>query len=310
MAKSYWAARLRLEDRLFDIVNFLILVFVGIITLYPFLNVLAVSLNESIDTVRGGITVWPRDFTLHNYERLLQNLNLWSAAAMSVLRTAVGATFATVSTILVAYALSRREFPLRTVINVALVITMYVSGGLIPEYMLYRSLGLLNNFWVYIFPTMATAFNIIIVRTYIRTQPNSFVESGRLDGANEFRIIFSIVVPLIMPVVAVIILFVSVNQWNSWVDTYIFASRAEHLTTLQYELQKRISSAMQSMAQTVEQSSQQAIQEQAQEGTRTVVLPRSVRAAMTMVTVIPIIMVYPFLQRFFVSGILVGGLKD
>ncbi len=310
MAKSYWASRLKIEDRVFDTIIFVVLAFVGVITAYPFLNVLAVSLNESIDTVRGGITIWPRKFTLHNYERLMQNLSLWSAAGMSVLRTAVGASLSTVSTILVAYALSRREFPLRKLISVMLVITMYVSGGLIPQYMLYRAIGLLNNFWVYVLPTMAQAFNIIIVRTYIRSQPDSFVESGRLDGANEFRIIFSIVVPLIMPVIAVVVLFVSVFQWNSWLDTYIFNARAEHLTTLQYELQKRISSAMQSMTQGLGQSSQQVIAEQAQEGTRTVVLPRSVRAAMTMVTVIPIVLVYPFLQRFFVSGILVGGLKD
>lgn len=309
MAKSYWASRLRLEDRAFDTVIFFILVFVGVITAYPFLNVLAVSVNDSIDTVRGGITIWPRRFTLHNYERLLQNLSLWNAAGMSVLRTVVGASLSTTSTILVAYALSRREFPLRRLISTLLVITMFVSGGLIPQYMLYRALGLLDNFWVYVLPTMAQAFNIIIVRTYIRSQPDSFVESGRIDGAGEFRIIFSIVVPLIMPVVAVVVLFVSVFQWNSWLDTYIFNARAEHLTTLQYELQKRISSAMQSITQDV-RSSQEVVAEQAQEGSRTVVLPRSVRAAMTMVTVIPIVMVYPFLQRFFVSGILVGGLKD
>lgn len=309
MAKSYWASRLRLEDRAFDTVIFFILVFVGVITAYPFLNVLAVSVNDSIDTVRGGITIWPRRFTLHNYERLLQNLSLWNAAGMSVLRTVVGASLSTTSTILVAYALSRREFPLRRLISTLLVITMFVSGGLIPQYMLYRALGLLDNFWVYVLPTMAQAFNIIIVRTYIRSQPDSFVESGRIDGAGEFRIIFSIVVPLIMPVVAVVVLFVSVFQWNSWLDTYIFNARAEHLTTLQYELQKRISSAMQSITQDV-RSSQEVVAEQAQEGSRTVVLPRSVRAAMTMVTVIPIVMVYPFLQRYFVSGILVGGLKD
>ena len=309
MAKSYWASRLNLEDRIFDTLIFLLLTFVGIITAYPFLHVLAVSLNESIDTVRGGITVWPRVFTLNNYQRLLNNLSLWSAAGMSVLRTVVGAAFSTTSTILVAYALSRKEFPLRGLISTMLVVTMYVSGGLIPQYMLYRSLGLLNNFWVYVLPTMAQAFNIIIVRTYIRSQPDSFVESGRIDGANEFRIIFSIVIPLILPVIAVIVLFVSVFQWNSWIDTYIFNSRAEHLTTLQFELQKRIAGAMQSMTQGLDQSSQQVINEQAQEG-RTIVLPRSVRAAMTMVTVFPIVLVYPFLQRFFVSGILIGGLKD
>lgn len=310
MAKTYWASRLKLEDKIFDTIVFLILLFVGVVTAYPFLNVLAVSLNESIDTVRGGIGIFPRKLTIHNYERLLQNLELWTATRVSVLRTVIGATLSTSVTVLVAYALSRPEFPLRRLISTMLVITMYVSGGLIPQYMLYRALGLLGNFWVYIFPTMAQAFNIIIVRTYIRSQPDSFVESARLDGANEFRIIFSIVIPLIMPVVAVVILFVSVFQWNAWLDTYIFNPRAEHLTTLQYELQKRITSAMQSMAQGIDQSSQQVINEQADEMTRTVVLPRSVRAAMTMVTVIPIVMVYPFLQRFFVSGILVGGLKD
>jgi putative aldouronate transport system permease protein len=178
---------------------------------------------------------------------------------------------------------------------------------LIPQYFLYRSLGLLNNFWVYILPHLATAFNVIIVRTYIRSQPDSFIESARIDGAGEFTIIFRIVMPLIIPVIAVVILFIAVFHWNSWFDTYIFASRNDSLSTLQFELQKRLTSAMALMEQGRLSSGQAVAQMQ---DTSRMTTPEAVRAAMTMITTVPIILVYPFLQRYFVAGLVIGGLKD
>jgi putative aldouronate transport system permease protein len=303
---KYWSARLRVADRAFGLFIGLFLFFVGFITLYPFLHTFVISVNDSIDTVRGGLTIWPRKFTMSAYKHLIQdNRQIYAAAGMSVLRTVVGVSFSTVSTVLIAYALSRREFLLRRLISFMVILTLYVQGGLIPNYFLFRTLGLLNSFWVYIVPHLAVAFNIIIVRTYIRQQPDSFIESAKIDGANEFRIIFQIVFPLILPVIAVTILFIAVFQWNSWVDTYIYASRKEYLSTLQFELQKRLSSAMQLM-QDRAMSSQEALED----AERTLVLPDSIRAAMTMITILPIVLVYPFLQRYFVSGLVVGGLKD
>jgi putative aldouronate transport system permease protein len=304
--RKYWIARLRVEDRIINGIITLYLLFIGFITVYPFLHTLAISLNDSIDTIRGGITLFPRDFTTAAYERLLRsNERLGQAAVVSVVRTAVGVSFATISTVLIAYALSRKEFILRRIISFMVVLTMYVSGGLIPNYFLFRSLGLLNNFWVYILPHLAVAFNIIIVRTFIKQQPDSFIESARIDGANEFRIIFQIVMPIILPAIAVTILFIAVFHWNSWIDTYIYASRNENLSTLQFELQKRLQSAM-SIASQDAQSAQEAIQDAESE----IVTPESVRSAMTMLTFLPIVLVYPFLQRYFVSGLLIGGLKE
>lgn len=304
MDVRYIAQRMRLEDRLVNLGFALFLVFVAIITFYPFGHTLAVSFNDSIDTIRGGLTVIPRDFTTAAYGRLLRNMTLYRAAGISVLRTSVGVLLSTTATIMVAYALSRREFMLRRLISFMIIVTMYVSGGLIPQYFLYRSLKLLNNFWVYILPSLATAFNIIIVRTYIRQQPDSFVESAKIDGAGDFRIIFSIVMPIILPVIAVVVLFVAVHHWNSWIDTYIFASRNDALSTLQFELQKRIQSAM-SMVTQVGETSQEALAD----AENALVLPEAVRAAMTMITVVPIVLVYPFVQRYFVTGLIVGGLK-
>jgi putative aldouronate transport system permease protein len=305
---KYWVSRLRVEDRIISLIIGIFLLFVGFITVYPFLHTLAISLNDSIDTVRGGITLFPRDFTTAAYERLLRNnVRLGNAAVMSVLRTVVGVSMATLSTILIAYALSRKEFILRRIISFMVILTMYVSGGLIPNYFLFRSLGLLNNFWVYILPHLAAAFNIIIVRTFIKQQPDSFIESARIDGANEFRIIFQIVMPIILPAIAVTILFIAVFHWNSWVDTYIYASRNVNLSTLQFELQKRLQSAMSIAAQDA-QSAQEALSDA--EAKSEIVTPEAVRAAMTMVTFLPIVMIYPFLQRYFVSGLMVGGLKE
>ncbi len=303
---KYWFSRLKMADKIFGFFIAFFLLFVGFITLYPFMHTLAISLNDSIDTVRGGVTLFPRKFTISAYEHLLQdNKQILSAAGMSVLRTVVGVCFSTFTTVLIAYALSRREFLLRRLISFMVILTLYVQGGLIPNYFLFRNIGLLNTFWVYVVPHLAAAFNIIIVRTYIRQQPDSFIESAKIDGANEFRIIFQIVFPLILPVIAVTILFIAVFQWNSWIDTYIYASRRDYLSTLQFELQKRIASAMQ-MIQDRTMSSQEALEN----AERTLVLPDSIRAAMTMITILPIVMVYPFLQRYFVSGLVVGGLKD
>jgi putative aldouronate transport system permease protein len=304
-AKSDFLIRHQIGDKVFSFFVILFLLTVLVTTIYPFLHIVALSFNDAIDTIRGGITIFPRDFTTATYRRLLSNPQIFSAAVMSVLRTATGVLCSSITTIMVAYTLSRKEFVIRKFLTVVMILTMYIAGGLIPQYFLYRSLGLLNNFLVYILPTLISPFHVIIIRTYIKSQPDSFVESGRLDGASELQIIFRIVMPLILPVTATVILFIAVFQWNSWFDTYIFANRNEALSTLQYELQKRLTSAMALVRESADGGRFSSGQDVPQPST-----PESIRAAMTVVTTLPIVMVYPFLQRFFVSGLVVGGLKD
>lgn len=289
-------------DKLFDIINYTVMIFLVIITLYPFLYVLAVSLNDPFDTIKGGITIFPRVFTLDNYKEIFNYPSIGRAALISTLRTIIGTVLSVLSTAMVAYVLSRRDFFAGKLITTLFVITMYVGGGLVPEYLLIRSLGLMNNFLVYILPGLINPFNIILIRAYIDTIPSELQESAMIDGANDFTIFFKVIFPLCIPVLATIALFVAVEHWNSWFDTYLYCGGNKNLTTLQYELQKILANAAASST-TIDYYSNL-------DPTRTMrVTPQSLRMAMTIVTTLPIVMVYPFLQKYFIKGMTLGAIK-
>jgi putative aldouronate transport system permease protein len=258
-----------------------------------------------MDTIRGGITIWPREFSLVSYKDALGGENMLVAFRNSVLRTVISALVQTFCTAMVAYTLSRREYVLRIPIAIIYVVTMYVDGGLIPTYFLYRTFGLVNSFHVYWVPGLTVAFNMLIIRTYIRGLSDSFIESAKMEGANDFWIFIRIILPLSVPVLATIVLFTSVWQWNHWWDTFIFNSSKVNLTTLQYELMKRLASANSAMSGTsMADAFSRAIDQSGN-----MVTPKSIRAAMTIIVSLPIIMVYPFLQRYFVHGLTIGGVK-
>ena len=182
-----------------------------------------------------------------------------------------------------------------------MVMTMYINAGLIPQYFLYRSLGLIDSFWVYVLPALVGAFNVIVIRTYINSLPASLTESAKIDGASEMKIYFNIIIPMCLPVLATVALWVAVGSWNSWFDSFIFAPKQE-LSTLQYEMMKILSSSMQQGVRQpdyLQQSQQQ----------RSMVTPNSLRAAMTMVATVPILIVYPFLQKYFVT-VNIGSVKE
>lgn len=292
--------RTTLSDRMFDIGNYVFMILVLIVTLYPFLNVLAISLNDSTDTVRGGITIWPREFTLDNYQKIFTYQNLLTAFQISVLRTVIGTIFGLTACSLVAYTLSRPDFQGRKFISVFLVLTLYVSGGLIPGYLLFRDLGLLNSFWVYVMPVMVNAFYIFVIRSFMDNLPYELQESAKIDGANDLMIFLRVILPLCKPVLATIALFIAVGQWNQWFDTYLYNGSADHLTTLQYELMKILQSTQtgsdQAYGNTVERAQN--------------VSPESIKMAITIVTIVPILLVYPFLQRYFVKGMTLGAVKS
>ncbi|MCV9888738.1 MULTISPECIES: carbohydrate ABC transporter permease [Bacillaceae] len=292
-----------MKERVFDIINYIFLLIVMIVTLYPFLNVLAISLNESTDTVRGGIYAWPREFTLNNYLEIMKYDHLVTGFFNSVLRTVIGTILGVFAQAMVAFTLSRADFQGRKFVSTFLVLTMYFSGGLIPGYMLIRDLGLMNSFWVYILPGLVSAFNIIIIRSFMDGIPFSLQESAKMDGANDFTIFYRIILPLCKPVLATIALFVAVGQWNSWFDTYLFNSMNENLTTLQYELMKILDNT--SMGGNVDANQMRPNEQQQNQ-----VSPESIKMAITMVTVIPIMLVYPFVQRYFIQGMTLGAVKQ
>ncbi len=277
-----------------------------VVMLYPMLNTLAVSFNDATDSVRGGIYLWPRDFTLYNYEHVFGQAQLLQAGVISVLRTVIGTALSVFCTAMVAYTISRQYFVLRKFTTIAFVLTMYFSGGLIPTYMLMRELSLLGSFWVYIIPGLIGVFNLIVVRSFIEGLPDSLFESARIDGAGEFTMFLKIALPLCLPVIATISLFVAVFQWNSWFDVFLYNPNHPHLSTLQYELMK----ILQNSNSSISSGSAEGAFTQSQSGVQVqVVTPTSVRAAMTIIVSVPIICVYPFLQKYFVKGLTLGGVK-
>ncbi len=289
-----------LSDRLFDVLVYVFVTIITVATLYPFLNVLAISLNESTDSVRGGITIFPRVFTLENYKIIFSYEGLITGFQNSALRTVLGTLAGLLSASMLAFTLSRPDFQGRRFVSVFLALTMYVSGGLIPVFLLIRDLGLMNSFAVYILPGLVSAFNVFVIRSFIDGLPYALQESAKLDGANDFTIYWRVILPLTKPALATIALFLAVGQWNSWFDTYLYNSSSEHLTTLQYELMK----VLQSTQANTDYRSQNMAEVMSQ------VSPESVKMAITMVVTLPILVVYPFLQKYFVKGMTLGAVKS
>lgn len=292
------------KNFLYSLVIGLILTIFVFVTIYPILNTLAVSFNEGIDALRGGIYLWPRKWTLVNYKTVLKKESIMTGLTVSVLRTVVGTVLQLSTTALISFIIGRKKFLFAKHISLLYVLTMYVNGGLIPVFLLNKSLGFTNSFWVYIIPGMVGAFNMLVIRTYMNGLPDSLEESAQIDGAGYLKIFVKIYVPLCKPVFATVALFIAVGQWNSWFDTMLYNRMADNLTVLQYELMKLLSSVSQ-LSGDANQSAQAA-----SAGGTVQVTTTSVRAAATILTCLPIVALYPFLQRYFVTGLTIGGVKE
>ena len=286
-------------DKVFVTLNTLFMIMFVIITLYPVLNTLAISLNDGTDALRGGIYLLPRKFTWKNYITVLQKDNLIMGAYITVARTVIGTALALFANAILAFIVSRKRFMFKKQLSLFWVITMYVNGGMIPTFLLFKTLHLTNSFWVYVIPGMFSAFNMLVIRTYMNGISDSLEESAQLDGAGYTTIFLKIISPLCKPVYATVALFVAVGQWNSWFDAMLYNRMSANLTTLQYELMKLLSSV-----------TNQGNYVEAKKNAAGSVTPTSVRAAATILTMLPIICLYPFLQRYFVTGLTIGGVKE
>ena len=295
---------MRLEPVVFHTINTAAMLLLATVTLYPFLNTLALSFNAGNDTIRGGIYLWPRVWTSQNYTAVFAGGTIYHAFWVSVARTVITTILSLFLTSMLAYAVSRKEFVFRKPVTIIIVMTMYFNAGLIPYYFLIKDLNLLNHFLVYIIPGLISAFNMIVIRTYMQTLPDGLIESAKIDGAGDFRTFFSIILPLCQPVLATVALLVAVGQWNSWFDTFLFASSKQNLSTLQYELMKLLSSSM------ISNSSPSVVNGGDPNAARNLVTPMSIRASITIVASVPILIVYPFLQKYFVHGLQLGGVKE
>ena len=278
----------------------LMVLFCGMIvmTVYPFLNVLAISLNDPMDTMRNVNFVIPRQFTLANYRFIFAENNMVQPMIMSVVKNLVGTGLGVVFTAMLAYVLSRKDFYFNKSFTIIFIVTMYVSGGMIPEYLLImRTLRMGNNFWVYIIPGLIWVYNVILVRSFIEGMPLALQEAAKIDGANDFTIWLKVILPLCKPVLATVALFIAVGQWNSFMDTYLYA---RELPTLQYVLYEIMESAQIKVDPHAAALGQ----------LKNTVSPMSVRMAVTVVATVPILVVYPFLQKYFVGGMTLGAVKD
>ncbi|MBQ2957112.1 MAG: carbohydrate ABC transporter permease [Clostridia bacterium] len=292
------------RDIVFPLVNGFILCVLMFITLFPVLNTVAISFNDGIDAVRGGIGLWPRVFSAEAYRTLLSDKLTYNAFGISVARTVITTLLNIFFTSMLAFALSRKEYILRKFITLAVVLTMYVNAGLIPNFLLiHRTLKLSKSFWVYIIPTMFSCFNMIVIRTYIIGLPDALVESARIDGANDLRIFWQIIFPLCTPVLATVALFVAVGSWNQWFDTQLYNGSKKYLHTLQYLLKMKLATSM-NTTNAANTSVDALVNSGATKST-----PVTVRCAITVVSALPILIVYPFLQRYFVTGMVLGGVK-
>lgn len=289
------------SDRIVGAVIYAAMIFVVVVTLYPFLNVLALSLNDSTDSVRGGITIYPREFTWKNYEVIFSFQGLMTGFKNSVLRTVIGTLLGLVSASMLAYSISRPDFQGRRFVSVYLAMTMYVSAGIIPFYLLIKDLHLMGTFAVYVLPGLVSAFNVFVIRSFIDGIPYALQESAKIDGANDFTIYLRLILPMTKPALATIALFLAVGQWNSWFDTYLYNGSSESLTTLQYELIKVLQSTTTGNNGDYRSANMTQVMSS--------VSPESVKMAITIFVTVPILLVYPFLQKYFVKGLTLGSVK-
>ncbi|MCC3377219.1 carbohydrate ABC transporter permease [Cohnella sp. REN36] len=289
-------------DRAYLGIVYLFLAFVFLITFYPFWNILVLSLNSAADAVKGGIYLWPREISFASYQEILRDQEILNGLKITFLRTLVGTPLAVAVISLLAFALSKRDLVGGRAIGLFFIFTMYFGGGLIPYYMILKSVHLIDTFAVYILPNLMNVFFVIIVRTFMQELPAEVEESAKIDGANDIQIYARVVLPICVPVLVTIGLFSAINHWNSWFDSYVFTYKPQ-LKTLQAVLVKILN-------QYQTQSFTSNASQMADSAKRTAVSSDTIRMAATMVATLPIILVYPFLQRYFVKGMTLGAVKS
>lgn len=284
---------------LFNICNYAMLIALTFICFYPFYYIAIYSISDPVQALKGIVFV-PREFTLVNYEKIFRLNNLLDAFTVSVLRTIAGTLLTIVFSGLFAYIVTKDELYFRKAIYRFLIITMYFEAGLIPWYLTMKWLGLQNTFMLYILPTAVVAFYVVLMKTFIEQLPQALEESAMIDGAGYFTVFFRIIMPLSLPIIATIAVFSAVQQWNTWLDNFFLVSRDE-LRTMQLILYEYLRQAQQIVSSSN--------LEDLNRGEAAKINPESIRITITMVVTIPVMLVYPFLQRYFVKGIMLGAIK-
>ncbi|MCL2058967.1 MAG: carbohydrate ABC transporter permease [Oscillospiraceae bacterium] len=291
-------------EKLFDWFNLGLLAILGFLFVYPFIYSLALSFNDGADAMKGGIYFIPRAFTLDNYRRAFYSTDVINAMFISISRTVLTTTGAVLLSSMGAFALSFKELPGRRSLNFFIFFSNIFGGGVIPTYVLYRTLGIVDTFWVFVFPGLYSFYNILIMRVFFQNSiPEGLRESALIDGAGLLRVYAQIYMPLAMPILATVGLFVAVAQWNAWFDGLYYV-RNQKLLPLSSLLQKYVKELDYNMLNEERMTSEMEFR------VKQTVTPESFKMAVLVITTAPIICVYPFLQKYFVKGVMIGSIKE
>ncbi|WP_429969539.1 carbohydrate ABC transporter permease [Enterococcus sp. AZ179] len=284
------------DEKIFNTANVIFMVFFLAIIALPLWNIVALSFNDATDAARGGIYFWPREFSLESYYTVFEDSAIYKAFVISVAKTVIGVVLHTALTAMVAYGMSRRNLMGRKIYMNMGILTIFVSGGMIPTFLLFKELGLLNNFWVYIIPVLFSFYDMVILMNFFRSIPFSLEESAMMDGANPFIIFVKIILPLSLPVLATIALFHGVFQWNDYMTANIYVDDRS-LYPLQMLLFRIVSENLSPAVAT---------------GTNVVrnTTSQSLQLATMVVTTVPVVVIYPFLQKYFIQGMTLGSVKE
>ncbi|MCM0647574.1 carbohydrate ABC transporter permease [Clostridium swellfunianum] len=286
-------------ERIFNVINYILFTVFGFLTLFPFVNLIAKSFSSEAAVVSGMVTLLPIDFQTGTYKFVLGNKQFMNSFIVTIVITALGTLFGIIMTVITAYPLSKPRLRGRKIYLLIFIFTMLFNGGLIPTYLVMQKIKLVNKIWVLILPAMVNVFNMLIMKNYFESLPESIEESAKIDGASDFTILFRVILPLSMPVLATITLFFAVAHWNSYFNAMMYITNPK-LKPLQLYLKELVTSTMDVLKQG---GFNPDIESQLN------VVPEAVQAASIVTATVPILCVYPFLQKYFVKGVLIGSVK-
>ena len=283
------------EDRIVDFFTIIVSVLVLVSCIYPIYYILILSLNTGLDASRGGIYLWPRAFTLENYQKVLSDPEWMHALLISVLRTVIGTVITVLFTSMFGYTLAKEDLRFKKFYKIWLVVAMYFSGGMIPTYMVFKTLHLTNSFWIYIVPSALDYFFVLLFVSYFKEHPRELRESAIIDGASEGQVFFRIIWPVSKPILVTFTLFSAVNQWNSYFDAVIYVQNQNLKPLAKYLVEIINSSATSRIASPYGRSATYTTQ--------------SLQLAVMVISILPIVVVYPFVQKHFEKGMMLGAVK-
>ncbi|WP_309491755.1 carbohydrate ABC transporter permease [Paenibacillus anseongensis] len=283
-------------------VIYVFLAVLAMMTLFPFIHVLSTSLSSSRAIMSGEVFLWPKEITFTSFKNLIEDGQLFNAMKNTLIITVVGTSINLVATIMAAYPLSRKRLKGRNALLMIITFTMLFGGGIIPNYILIKTLGIMNTYWALWLPGLLSTYNFFVMKSFFEGLPSELEESAAIDGANDLFIIWKIILPLSMPIIAALTLFYSVTWWNSYMNVLMYITNSGKL------------SLMVKLLQMIDTTSQNLLNTNATNGSegasmQTMVTPEGLRAAAIIISVLPILCVYPFLQKYFVKGVLIGSIK-